>query len=469
MFDSGNIAVQTEGQNAAESITAVFEQIKATLRRECGDTNFRSWIQPLSFGSFTGDVLAVSVPTRFVRDWVKTHYTDRIQKLWAQQFGKCSRVEFSIADKISVTTAAPPEVLASVSVANENRDIAGKADELSSPLDPRFTFANFITGPSNEMALAAARRVADTDNAPFNPLFLQGGVGMGKTHLMQAAAHALRARKPQSNIVYMSAEKFMFHFVRALRARDTMSFKEAFRAIDVLMIDDIQFICGKETTQQEFIHTLNALIDQGKQVILCADRTPAEMQDIDERLRSRLGMGLVATIQPASYELRLAVLRSKCALTGREMTEDVLSFLAEKITSNLRELEGALNRLIAHAELMSRPVTLETAETLLLDLLRSSARRLSIEEIQQKVAEHYNIRVSDILSPRRARPLARPRQVAMYLTKALTEHSLPEIGRKFGGRDHTTIIHGVRKIEELMTADATMRDDVEKLRRAITN
>jgi chromosomal replication initiator protein len=205
MFDSGNIAVQTEGQNTAESIATVFEQVKYTLRREFGDTNFRSWIQPLSFSSFAHETLTVSVPTRFVRDWVKTHYTDRIQKLWAQQFGKCSRVEFDIAEKTSVTAPVAPEVLAAVAVANENRDVVGKADDLSSPLDPRFTFANFMTGPSNEMAFAAARRVADTDNAPFNPLFLQGGVGMGKTHLMQAAAHALRARKPQSNIVYMSA------------------------------------------------------------------------------------------------------------------------------------------------------------------------------------------------------------------------------------------------------------------------
>jgi chromosomal replication initiator protein len=259
----------------------------------------------------------------------------------------------------------------------------------------------------------------------------------------------------------------MYQFVRAVRARETMAFKEQFRTVDILMIDDIQFICGKESTQEEFFHTFNALIDQGKHVVLSADKAPGDLDGLDERLRSRLGMGLVAGIQMGDADLRLKILHAKCALMKRTLPADVLDFLAQKITSNMRELEGALNRLIAHAELINRPVTLATAEELLQDLLRASERRVTIEDIQRRVAEHYNLRIADILSPRRARPVARPRQIAMYLAKALTQHSLPEIGRKFGGRDHTTIIHGVRKIEELMARDANMAADVDSLRRVI--
>lgn len=468
MLESVNAVVQKdETADTENTLMYRFDDIKSRLRAEIGDTAFRTWVQPVEAVSYRGGTLEIAAPTRFIRDWVRTHYADRIRALFAQHYNGCTRVECTVEAKTAAP--APQRAVATpytpVITANENAD--APAEDLSSALDPRFTFDNFVTGPTNELAHAAALRLAGGEDVNFNPLFLQGGVGLGKTHLMQAIAHMVREAQPQKRVIYMSAEKFMYQFVRALRARDTMAFKEQFRAVDILMIDDIQFICGKESTQEEFFHTFNALIDQGKHVVLSADKAPGDLDGLDERLRSRLGMGLVAGIQMGDATLRRQILESKCALMKRALPADVLDFLAQKITSNMRELEGALNRLIAHAELINRPVTLETAEELLQDLLRAAERRVTVEDIQRRVAEHYNLRIADILSPRRARPVARPRQIAMYLAKALTAHSLPEIGRKFGGRDHTTIIHGVRKIEELMARDANLAADIDSLRRLI--
>lgn len=463
---ASNSSAPAQG-GAALPLEARFAQIKAALQKECGDTAFRSWIAPTAAVSLQAGVLDVAAPTRFVRDWVKTRYADRMCALWRQHFGQTVHLTFSVRAPAPAAQADEEQTAdALVPVANQNAQDA--QTDISSPLDARFTFENYVTGKSNALAYAAARKVADDDTVAFNPLFLQGGVGLGKTHLMHAIAHAVRARNPARKVVYMSAEKFMYQFVRALRFKDTMAFKEQFRTVDVLMIDDIQFICGKESTQEEFFHTFNALIDQGKHIVVSADKSPSDLDGLEERLRSRLGMGLVADIHPTSYELRLSILQSKCAQMNRALPQDVLEFLADKIAANVRELEGALNRLIAHAELVNRAVTLESAQELLQDLLRANDRRVTVEDIQKKVAAHYNIRVADMHSPRRARAVARPRQVAMYLCKTLTQHSLPEIGRKFGGRDHTTIIHGVRKIEELMTSDRALQDDVQLLTRTIT-
>jgi chromosomal replication initiator protein len=338
---------------------------------------------------------------------------------------------------------------------------------VSAPLDPRFTFENFVVGKPNELAYAAARRVADAGSVPFNPLFLYGGVGLGKTHLMHAIAWAIKARDPQRRIIYLSAEKFMFQFVRALRHKDTVAFKQLFRSVDVLMVDDVQFISGKDMTQEEFFHTFNALVDQNRQIIISSDKSPSDLDGLEERMRSRLGWGLVADIHPTTYELRLGILESKAEQMAAEIPIKVLEFLAHKITSNVRELEGALNRIVAHATLVGRPITIETTQEVLRDLLRANDRRVTIDEIQKRVAEHYNIRVADMHSARRARAVARPRQVAMYLAKQLTSRSLPEIGRKFGGRDHTTVMHAVRKVEELCSMDSGFCEDVELLRRML--
>jgi chromosomal replication initiator protein len=337
----------------------------------------------------------------------------------------------------------------------------------SNLLDPRFTFENFVVGKPNEFAYAAATRVAESDDVQFNPLFLYGGVGLGKTHLMHAIAWKIFQKNSSRRVVYMSAEKFMYQFIRAIRFHDTMAFKEQFRSVDVLMIDDFQFIGGKETTQEEFFHTFNALVDNNRQIIISADKSPSDLENIGERLKSRLGWGLVADIHPTTYELRLGILQSKAELLNLKVPKEVLDLIATKITSNVRELEGALNRIMAHAFLVGRDVTLESTQEVLKDVLRSNERFITIEDIQKRVSEFFSIKMADLLSPRRARSLARPRQVAMYLSKELTTKSLPEIGRKFGGRDHATVIYAVKKVMELCESSAEFAHDLDTLKKSL--
>jgi chromosomal replication initiator protein len=457
-----------------------WQKVRGRLREEVGDDAFAHWVQPMSLRGLRDGAVRLDVPTRFMRDWVQTHYAERICALWAGENPSVHSIEVSVAaspaaggpaaesveDAAGESAVAPPPPVAppvAVLPAAER----GLVDGLSAPLDPRFTFDNFVTGKPNEFAHAAAQKVADSERPAFNPLFLYGGAGLGKTHLMHATAWAIRDRHPGRRVAYMSAETFMYSFVRALRYKTTMDFKEQFRSVDVLMIDDVQFICGKESTQEEFFHTFNALVDQGRQIVLSADTSPSDLERIDDRLRSRLASGLVADIHPTTFELRLSILEAKSERMGQVVPEKVLEFLAHKITSNVRELEGALIRLVAHAQLVGRALTLDSAQDVLRDLLRAHDRRVSIEDIQKKVAEHFQIRVSDMSSARRSRSVARPRQVAMYLSKQLTSRSLPEIGRKFGGRDHTTVMHAVKKIEELIGTDAAFAEDVDLLRRML--
>ncbi len=340
-------------------------------------------------------------------------------------------------------------------------------DDLGAQLDARFTFDNFVVGKPNEFAHAAARRVAEAKTVSFNPLFLYGGVGLGKTHLMHAIAWHIREHDPERRVLYLSAEKFMYRFIRALRSQDTMSFKEQFRSVDVLMVDDVQFIAGKDATQEEFFHTFNALVDQGRQIVISSDKSPSDLEGMEDRLRSRLNSGLVADIHATTYELRIGILHSKAEQMGAQVPQKVMEFLAHKIASNVRELEGALNRVIAHAQLVGRAITLESTQEVLHDLLKASDRRITIEEIQKRVAEHFNIKLAEMSSARRSRQVARPRQIAMYLSKQMTSRSLPEIGRKFGGRDHTTVMHAVKKVEELCASDQNFSEDVELLRRML--
>jgi chromosomal replication initiator protein len=301
----------------------------------------------------------------------------------------------------------------------------------------------------------------------FNPLFLYGGVGLGKTHLMHAIAWAIRQRDPHRRILYLSAEKFMYQFIRALRFKDTVSFKERFRSVDVLMIDDVQFICGKDSTQEEFFHTFNALVDQGRQIILSADKSPNNLEGLEDRLKSRLSWGLVADVHPTTYELRVGILQAKRDALRVNIPDSVLEFLAHKITANVRELEGALNRIAAHADLVGGPITVDTTREALGDLLRLYDRYVTIDDIQKKTCEHFAIRLSDMQSTRRSRVVARPRQVAMYLSKVLTTKSLPDIGRAFGGRDHTTVMHAVKTIEQLIAQDGDIAASVQTLRQAL--
>ena len=331
-----------------------------------------------------------------------------------------------------------------------------------------------MVGKPNEFAHACARRVAEMPaSVGFNPLFLYGGVGLGKTHLMHAIAWDLTRNGDASrhgapvSVSYMSAEKFMYRFIAAIRSQSTMEFKEELRSVDVLMIDDLQFLIGKDATQEEFFHTFNALVDAGKQIVVSADKSPSDLSGLEERVRTRLGCGMVADLHATTFELRVSILEAKSARAGVPVVPKVLEFLAHKITSNVRELEGALNRLIAHANLFGRAITLESTQEVLHDILKAHDRRVTIEEIQRRVSEHWNIRLTDMSSARRARNVARPRQVAMYLAKQLTSRSLPEIGRKFGNRDHTTVMHAVQRVTELMERDASFAEDVELLRRML--
>ena len=475
-------AASAVSDDAGKISAAAWEVMRTALRDRFGETAYRRWLEPMT-NDIGRDASGVShatmiLPTRFMRDWVEAHYGDVIRSLW-QQNSPRGNVSFSVMsplakaaqakNAIDTAATAPIAPLGRAPAQAPSSSSSGFAGDLSADLDPRFTFENFVVGKPNELAYAAARRVADTENPAFNPLFLYGGVGLGKTHLMHAIAWHIRTNYPHRRVIYMSAEKFMYQFVRALRFKDTVSFKEQFRSVDVLMIDDVQFIGGKDTTQEEFFHTFNALVDRNRQVIVSADKSPQDLDRMEERLRSRLGWGLVADLHPVNYELRLGILHAKADKLGCPVPDKVMEFLAHKIASNVRELEGALNRIVAHAQLVGRTISLEMTQEVLADMLRASERRVTIDEIQKKVAEHYNVRVADMHSARRARAVARPRQVAMYLAKQLTPRSLPEIGRKFGGRDHTTVIHAVRKIEELSAYDAAFREDVELLRRLLQN
>ena len=443
-------------------------QVREELIKRVGKNNYVTWIEPLKLSLMKNGVARFEVPTIFFGDWVQRNYADHIRTQLANAGAPVERVEFAVG----APTAAPAPVAAKPTAKPARTRATADEDLPGAPLDARFTFDSFVVGKPNELAHAAARRVAEGGPVTFNPLFLYGGVGLGKTHLMHAIAHELQARRPDLRVLYLSAEQFMYRFVQALRERQVMDFKELFRSVDVLMVDDVQFIAGKDSTQEEFFHTFNALVDQNKQIVISADRAPGEIKDLEERIKSRLQCGLVVDLHPTDYELRLGILQQKVdhyrnQYRGLVIADGVLEFLAHRITTNVRVLEGALTRLFAFASLVGREITLDLTQECLADILRSSDRKLSIEEIQRKVAEHYNIRLSDMIGPKRLRTIARPRQVAMYLAKHLTPRSLPEIGRRFGGRDHTTIMHGVRKIEELMATDSQLADDLQLLRRLL--
>ena len=473
-------------------------RIRARLQAEFGDAEYRTWLRQLTLAGVDGDEVTITLPTRFLRDWVASRYGDRIRAMWQNENAAIRRVDIRVSDAGAVggalaeslaTTTAPaprdereitlvdPDVrpTMSMSVSPGLAAVALQEDridprpEVAAALDPRFTFEGFVVGKPNEFAYACARRVAERPSSPgFNPLFLYGGVGLGKTHLMHAIAWELTERASQPvSVAYMSAEKFMYRFIAAIRSQSTMEFKEHLRSVDVLMIDDLQFLIGKDNTQEEFFHTFNYLVEAGKQIVVSADKSPSDLSGLEQRLRTRLGCGMVADLHTTTYELRISILEAKAARAGVAVPVKVLEFLAHKITSNVRELEGALNRLVAHANLFARPVTLETTHEVLHDILKAHDRRVTIEEIQKKVAEHYSIRLTDMSSARRARAVARPRQVAMFLAKQLTSRSLPEIGRKFGNRDHTTVMHAVSRVSELMQRDGTFAEDVELLRRLL--
>ncbi len=451
-----------EDEKHQGGIDVSWPKITSELKKSLDKDTFQNWIKPIYFESLIDTSLTLSVPTRFLRDWIIKNYASVIKKAYMDQGHSIDKLAILVKENNN-------RIIPGTEVIYEDKDDDEDTyyDDISAPLDPKFTFDNFIVGKPNELAYAAAQRVAQSEVVSFNPLFLYGGVGLGKTHLMHAVAWNIKKRNPKKNVVYLTAEKFMYQFIKALRFKNIMSFKEQFRSVDVLMIDDVQFIIGKDNTQEEFFHTFNTLIDKKRQIIISADKSPADLDGLEDRLKSRLGWGLVADIHPLTYELRLGILQAKAEQKSLNLKQEVMEFLANKITNNVREMEGALNRLAVHASIQDSKISVDLVKDVLKDLLRTNSRKITIDEIQKKVVEHYNIKLSDMHSPRRSRSVARPRQVAMYLAKSITTRSLPEIGRKFGGRDHTTVIHAIKTIEEIMVNDPNLAEDIELLTRIL--
>jgi chromosomal replication initiator protein len=449
-------------------IAAAWEQIRTNLRRDCGARTFDGWLRPITLGEFDHDSATVTLelPSQFMADWVQTHFADRLSLAWRTLLPAVRQVAIRAGGE---GVRAP--ALSEIPVAEPQPVPAAEQKGLyAAQLEPRYRFECFVIGKANEVAFNAARTLASADKVAFNPLFIHGGTGRGKTHLLHAIGHEFRARRPGAKIIYMSAEKFMVEFVAALRANETIQFKQQLRSADLLMIDDVQFIAGKESTQEEFFHTMNEIISAGRRLVISSDRAPQDLDGIEPRILSRLSWGLVADINQADLELRLNIIVKKLeSLPDVQVPDDVVMFLAKRISSNVRELEGALNRIAAYAMMSGRKIDLEFVGEVLANILRAHQRRISIDEIQTRVSDHYRIRKAEMTSARRAREVARPRQVAMYLAKLMTPRSLPEIGRRFGGRDHTTVIHAVRQIEKLRAQDAELDADIRLLTRQLEN
>jgi chromosomal replication initiator protein len=433
-----------------QTLSQIWNEIVHDLKATIGEQSVKAWISKLEVIGYDDGILRLSAPSNFVRDNVSSRFSSDIISV-ANSYGCHVRyIKVDVYD-------------------NNNQDIvANSPDDHGNVknvtmLDKRFTFENFVVGKPNEFAYAAALRVSEDETPQFNPLFLYGGVGLGKTHLMHAIAWHVSKVHPRKKVIYISAEKFMYRFIRSLRLKDTMSFKEMFRNVDILMIDDVQFIGGKDTTQEEFFHTFNDLVDNNRQVVLSADKSPSALEGVEDRLKSRLGWGLVADVHPASYELRLGILQAKSKQYKVDVPNDVLEFLAVKITSNIRELEGALNRIVAHVTLVGRDITISVAQEVLSDLLRSNERFITIELIQKRVCEFYGVKLSDLNSPKRVKAVAMARQVGMYLCKEFTTKSLADIGRSFGGRDHTTVVHALKKVKSCLESDRLFSADFEIL------
>jgi chromosomal replication initiator protein len=466
-----------------------WSRVKGRLRAEVGDDVYSSWFARMDLEGMDDATVRLSVPTRFLKSWIQSHYSERVLACWQAEQATVGRIELSVRSGVLRSLAAKPATIQPALPQRDARDARFNGYETraagsplstahealgGSPLDPRLTFESFVLGRSNTLAHAAAKQVAAarrSDPVMFNPLYIHAGVGLGKTHLLQSITWAGNAAG-ERKVLYLTAEKFMYGFVSALRTQTALAFKEALRGIDVLVIDDLQFLQGK-STQAEFCHTLNALIDAGRQVVIASDRPPSDLESLDDRVRSRLAGGLVVEMGSLGEELRLEILKSRMAAArqhhpGFDVPHPVLAYIAKTVTHNGRDLEGGLNRLLAHSKLTGQPVTMELAEREMRDLIRpQEPKRVKIEDIQRVVARQYNVSRADLLSSRRTANVVRPRQVAMYLAKTLTLRSLPEIGRRFGGRDHTTVLHAVRKIENLVGNDTALAEEIDILKRQL--
>lgn len=451
--------VQTLERDDMEAVSKAWSHVRGNLRRSAGQRLFDQWLKPVVLvdGS-THEAIRLGLPSAFMTQWVRNHYSERLL------------LEFRavLPDVLSVTIETMADEPQRVLKAEPEAAPAPLPHGERPAFDPRFTFERFVVDSTNRVAFNAAKAVAQPGLPQFSPLYLHSGTGQGKTHLMHALGQAFLDANPQATAIYVTAERFMFEFVQALRNKDTHAFKTRLRSVDLLMIDDLQFIGGKDATQEEFFHTVNEFMASGKRLVIAADRAPQALEGFEPRLAGRLGSGLVADIKPAELELRRAIVARKLEdMPAVDMPDEVIDLLAARITSNVRELEGALNRLLAYANLSNETITIDFAVATLGEVLRNAQRRITIDEIQRAVSSHFEVKQIDLISERRAVAIARPRQIAMYLAKRLTTRSLPEIGRKFGNRDHSTVIHAVKRIEELRGKDVEIDGAVRALMRSL--
>lgn len=460
--------------------SSLWLQCLQRLQEALPATEFSMWVRPLQ-AELNEGTLTLFAPNRFVLDWVRDKYIDNINQLLSEFCGNDVPVlRFEVGSKPIIAIVPPSQSFERASVSQAVRPNAGRVWEpAASPVqpdinhrsnvNPKHMFTNFVEGKSNQLALAAARQVADNPGAAYNPLFLYGGTGLGKTHLLHAVGNAIRDRKPNARVVYMHSERFVQDMVKALQNNQMEEFKRYYRSVDALLIDDIQFFANKERTQEEFFHTFNALLEGNQQIILTSDRYPKEINGVEDRLKSRFGWGLTVAIEPPELETRVAILMKKAEAHQIRLADEVAFFIAKRLRSNVRELEGALNRVIANANFTGRAITIDFVREALRDLLALQEKLVTIDNIQRTVAEYYKIKMADLLSKRRSRSVARPRQMAMALSKELTNHSLPEIGDAFGGRDHTTVLHACRKIEQLREESHDIKEDYSNLIRTLSS
>ena len=457
------------------SLNQQWARVCTRLRDEVGETAYKSWLKPLTVATLEDGEVRIQVPTRFMRDWVSTHYADRIRALWTGENPRVQSVELVVAaPRVEPGASANDSMPAAAADTDEAAEppsgllatLDGR-DDVSAPLDPRFSFENFVVGKPNELAYAAARRVADAKQVTFNPLFLYGGVGLGKTHLLHAIGNYVLDRDPEINVLYVSSEKFTNDLINAIRRQQTEEFRIRYRNIDILLIDDIQFIAGKDATQEEFFHTFNTLHSAAKQIVISSDRPPKAIVTLEERLRSRFQWGLSCDLQPPGLETRMAILRRRAEEDGIDLSSEVIEFIARTVTSNIRELEGALIRLLAHAALEDRPVDRSMARQVLTDLREESSMVLDIPKIQEVVCGHFGISIERVRGRTRKREVVQARQVAMHFAKQHTQHSLKTIGLHFGGRDHSTVIHALRTVENNLETDPKYAQMVEEIQRKI--
>jgi chromosomal replication initiator protein len=442
-----------------------WKQIQGQLRRDCGARTFDGWLRPIRLGVYDEEsgTLHLELPTQFMADFVQTHFADRLSNAWKRKVPRIKWLKIQVSGVASSANTSE-----SAEAADTSEDTGKRDNSRSRPFDTKYRFENFVVGHANEVAFAAARTLATAANVAFNPLFIHGATGSGKTHLLHAIGHEFRRLKPKAKVIYISAERFMLDFVQALRENKTLQFKKRLRSADLLLVDDIQFIAGRESGQEEFLNTINEVMSAGRLIAVASGVSPQDLDGIEPRILSRLAWGLVADINRPDLELRLNIISKKLeALPNIEMPEEVVMFLAKRISSNARELEGALNRIAAYAAMQNRVIDLDFVGEVLASTLRANQRRVSIDEIQAKVADLYRIRKGEMTSQRRAREVALPRQVAMYLARQLTPRSLPEIGRRFGGRDANTVIHAIRRIEKLRAQDPELDTDIRLLTRQL--